>query len=69
MGDDAFYMYTLIVVKKKMVILYEIVLLWRFRSFTNKNNVLCGINPEFNEIMWYYPSNSATLELLGLLFI
>ena len=29
-------------------------------SYTNKNDIACGVNPEFNEILWYYPSSDAT---------
>ena len=57
MGDDAFYMYDG-VVKKMPCSVQDYV--YDDLSYTNKNDIACGINPEFNEIMWYYPSSSAT---------
>ena len=57
MGDDAFYMYDG-VVKKMACSVQDYV--YDDLSYTNKNDIACGINPEFNEIMWYYPSSSAT---------
>ena len=57
MGDDAFYMYDGVV--KKMPCSVEDYV-YDDLSFTNKNDIACGVNPEFNEIMWYYPSGSAT---------
>ena len=57
MGDDAFYMYDGVV--KKMACSVEDYV-YDDISFTNKNDIACGVNPEFNEIMWYYPSASAT---------
>ena len=57
MGDDAFYMYDGVVKKMPCSVedyVYDDI------SFTNKNDIACGVNPEFNEIMWYYPSGSAT---------
>jgi hypothetical protein len=57
MGDDAFYMYDGVV--KKMPCSVEDYV-YDDLSFTNKNDIACGVNPEFNEIMWYYPSSSAT---------
>ena len=57
MGDDAFYMYDGVVKKMPCSVedyVYDDI------SFTNKNDIACGVNPEFNEIMWYYPSASAT---------
>ena len=57
MGDDAFYMYDGVVKKMPCSVqdyVYDDI------SFTNKNDIACGVNPEFNEIMWYYPSSSAT---------
>jgi len=57
MGDDAFYMYDG-VVKKMPCSVQDYV--YDDLSYTNKNDIACGINPEFNEIMWYYPSGSAT---------
>ena len=29
-------------------------------SYTNRNDIACGINTAFNEIIWYYPSANAT---------
>ena len=57
MGDDAFYMYDG-VVKKMACSVQDYV--YDDLSYTNKNDIACGVNPEFNEIMWYYPSSSAT---------
>ena len=57
MGDDAFYMYDGVV--KKMPCSVEDYV-YDDLSFTNKNDIACGVNPEFNEIQWYYPSASAT---------
>ena len=57
MGDDAFYMYDG-VVKKMPCSVQDYV--YDDLSYTNKNDIACGVNPEFNEIMWYYPSGSAT---------
>jgi len=57
MGDDAFYMYDGVVKKMPCSVqdyVYDDI------SYTNKNDIACGVNPEFNEIMWYYPSSSAT---------
>ena len=57
MGDDAFYMYDGVVKKMPCSVqdyVYDDI------SFTNKNDIACGVNPEFNEIMWFYPSSSAT---------
>ena len=57
MGDDAFYMYDG-VVKKMACSVQDYV--YDDLSYTNKNDIACGVNPEFNEILWYYPSASAT---------
>ena len=57
MGDDAFYMYDG-VVKKMPCSVQDYV--YDDLSFTNKNDIACGVNPEFNEIQWYYPSANAT---------
>jgi rubredoxin len=57
MGDDAFYVYDG-VVKKMPCSVQDYV--YDDLSYTNKNDIACGTNPEFNEIMWYYPSSSAT---------
>ena len=57
MGDDAFYMYDG-VVKKMPCSVQDYV--YDDLSYTNKNDIACGVNPEFNEIMWYYPTASAT---------
>ena len=57
MGDDAFYMYDGVVKKMPCSVedyVYDDI------SYTNKNDIACGVCPEFNEIMWYYPSASAT---------
>ena len=57
MGDDAFYMYDG-VVKKMPCSVQDYV--YDDLSYTNKNDIACGVNPEFNEILWYYPSSDAT---------
>ena len=57
MGDDAFYMYDG-VVKKMACSVQDYV--YDDLSYTNKNDIACGVNPEFNEILWYYPSANAT---------
>ena len=57
MGEDAFYMYDG-VVKKMACSVQDYV--YDDIGFTNKNDISCGVNPEFNEIMWYYPSANAT---------
>jgi len=57
MGDDAFYMYDGVVKKMPCSVqdyVYDDI------SYTNKNDIACGVNPEFNEILWFYPSASAT---------
>jgi len=57
MGDDAFYMYDGVVKKMPCSVqdyVYDDI------SYTNKNDIACGVNPEFNEILWFYPSGSAT---------
>ena len=57
MGDDAFYMYDGVVKKMPCSVqdyVYDDI------SFTNKNDIACGVNPEFNEVLWFYPSSSAT---------
>ena len=57
MGEDAFYMYDGVVKKMPCSVedyVYDDI------SYTNKNDIACGVCPEFNEIMWYYPSASAT---------
>ena len=57
MGDDAFYMYDGVVKKMPCSVqdyVYDDI------SYTNKSDIACGVNPEFNEILWFYPSASAT---------
>jgi len=57
MGDDAFYMYDG-VVKKMPCSVQDYI--YDDLSYTNKNDIACGVNPEFNEVLWFYPSSSAT---------
>ena len=57
MGDDAFYMYDGVV--KKMACSVQDYI-YDDLSYTNKNDIACGVNPEFNEVLWFYPSSSAT---------
>ena len=57
MGNDAFYMYDG-VVKKMPCSVQDYV--YDDLSYTNKEDIACGVNPEFNEILWYYPSSDAT---------
>ena len=57
MSDNAFYMYDG-VVKKMPCSVQDYV--FDDLSYTNRNDIACGINTAFNEIIWYYPSASAT---------
>jgi len=57
MSDDAFYMYDG-VVKKMPCSVQDFV--FDDISYTNKNDIAVGLNTAFNEIIWYYPSASAT---------
>ena len=57
MSDNSFYMYDG-VVKKMPCSVQDYV--FDDISYTNSNDITCGINTAFNEIIWYYPSASAT---------
>ena len=57
MSDNAFYMYDG-VVKKMPCSVQDYV--FDDLSYTNRNDIACGINTAFNEIIWYYPSANAT---------
>jgi len=57
MSDNSFYMYDG-VVKKMPCSVQDYV--FDDLSYTNKADIACGINTAFNEIIWYYPSASAT---------
>jgi len=57
MSDDSFYMYDG-VVKKMPCSVQDYV--FDDMSYTNRNDIACGLNTSFNEIIWYYPSANAT---------
>jgi hypothetical protein len=57
MSDNSFYMYDG-VVKKMPCSVQDYV--FDDLSYTNRNDIACGINTAFNEIIWYYPSTNAT---------
>ena len=57
MSDNSFYMYDG-VVKKMPCSVQDYV--FDDLSYTNRSDIACGINTAFNEIIWYYPSASAT---------
>jgi len=57
MSDNSFYMYDG-VVKKMPCSVQDYV--FDDLSYTNRNDIACGINTAFNEIIWYYPSANAT---------
>ena len=57
MSDNAFYLYDG-VVKKMPCTVQDYV--FDDLSYTNKNDIAVGLNTAFNEIIWYYPSSSAT---------
>jgi len=57
MSDDSFYMYDG-VVKKMPCSVQDYV--FDDMSYTNRNDIACGLNAAFNEIIWYYPSTNAT---------
>ena len=57
MSDDSFYMYDG-VVKKMPCSVQDFV--FDDMSYTNRNDIACGLNSAFNEIIWYYPSENAT---------
>jgi len=57
MSDDSFYMYDG-VVKKMPCSVQDYV--FDDMSYTNRNDIACGLNAAFNEIIWYYPSANAT---------
>ena len=57
MSDSSFYMYDG-VVKKMPCSVQDYV--FDDLSYTNRNDIACGINTAFNEIIWYYPSANAT---------
>jgi len=57
MSDNSFYMYDG-VVKKMPCSVQDYV--FDDLSYTNRNDIASGINTAFNEIIWYYPSASAT---------
>jgi hypothetical protein len=57
MSDNAFYMYDG-VVKKMPCSVQDYV--FDDLSYTNKQDIACGLNTAFNEIIWYYPSANAS---------
>ena len=57
MSDDSFYMYDG-VVKKMPCSVQDYV--FDDMSYTNRNDIACGLNTSFNEIIWYYPSANAS---------
>ena len=57
MSDDAFYLYDG-VVKKMPCSVQDFV--FDDISYTNKNDIAVGLNTAYNEIIWYYPSASAS---------
>ena len=57
MSDDSFYMYDG-VVKKMPCSVQDYV--FDDLSYTNRNDIACGLNTAFNEIIWYYPSANAS---------
>ena len=57
MSDNSFYMYDG-VVKKMPCSVQDYV--FDDLSYTNRNDIACGLNTAFNEIIWYYPSANAT---------
>ena len=57
MSDNAFYLYDG-VVKKMPCSVQDFV--FDNISYTNKNDIAVGLNTAYNEIIWYYPSASAT---------
>jgi len=57
MSDDSFYMYDG-VVKKMPCSVQDYV--FDDLSYTNRNDIACGLNTAFNEIIWYYPSTNAS---------
>jgi len=57
MSDDSFYVYDG-VVKKMPCSVQDFV--FDDISYTNRNDIACGLNTSFNEIIWYYPSANAT---------
>ena len=57
MSDDAFYLYDGIV-KKMPCSVQDFV--FDDISYTNKHEIVVGLNTAYNEIIWYYPSTNAT---------
>ena len=57
MSDNAFYLFDG-VVKKMPCSVQDYV--FDDLSYTNRTEIACGINTAFNEIIWYYPSESST---------
>jgi hypothetical protein len=57
MSDNAFYLFDG-VVKKMPCSVQDYV--FDDLNYTNKNDIAVGLNTAFNEIIWYYPSASAT---------
>jgi len=57
MSDNSFYMYDG-VVKKMPCSVQDYV--FDDLSYTNRNDIACGLNTAFNEIIWYYPSANAS---------
>ena len=65
MGENSFYMYDG-VVKKMPCSVQDFI--FDDISFTNKNDIACGLNTEFNEIIWDYATASATQIGRGVVF-
>ena len=60
MSDDAFYLYDG-VVKKMPCSVQDFV--FDDINYTNSTEIACGLNTQFNEIIWYYPSaNSSQID-------
>jgi hypothetical protein len=57
MSDDAFYMFDG-VVKKMPCSVQDYV--FDDLNYVNRNEISCGLNTAFNEIIWYYPSSTST---------
>jgi hypothetical protein len=57
MSDDAFYMFDG-VVKKMPCSVQDYV--FDDLSYNNRNEISCGLNTAFNEIIWYYASSTST---------
>ena len=60
MSDDAFYLYDG-VVKKMPCSVQDFV--FDDINYTNSTEIACGLNTQYNEIIWYYPSaNSSQID-------